>query len=232
MATVSQADLEAAAGAAGLACRGAFVPGPDDGVPPAADGSPPATVVLLGFTGAVQWPTFAASAEARDGAPHPLDRWSHRVIGELAERFEARAEFPDEGPPWRPFQRWARRAEPVHPSPTGVLIHPRWGLWHAYRGALAFREPLDWQRPVPAPSPCTTCAARPCESACPVSAIRPEGYDVASCAAHVASADGRDCRVGGCLARRACPVGVEHRYGEDQAQFHMRAFLDARQRAG
>ena len=28
-------------------------------------------------------------------------------------------------------------------SPLGILIHPDWGLWHSYRGALAFRERLD-----------------------------------------------------------------------------------------
>ncbi|MBS0376277.1 MAG: 4Fe-4S dicluster domain-containing protein [Proteobacteria bacterium] len=231
MAAVSRATLEAAARAAGLACRGAFMPAPDDGVPCLPDGSLPATVVLLGFTGSAQWPVFAASAEARDGAAHPLDRWSRRVIGELAERFAAGAEFPDEGPPWRPFQRWARRAEPVHPSPTGVLIHPQWGLWHAYRGALTFREPVDWPRPASAPSACVSCAGHPCESTCPVGAIRPDGYDAAACAAHVASPAGLDCREGGCLARRACPEGQAHRYVGEQAQFHMRAFLAARQRS-
>jgi len=32
---------------------------------------------------------------------------------------------------------------------------------------------------------------------------------------------------GGCLARRACPVGPAHGYGETQARFHMAAFLAA-----
>ena len=33
---------------------------------------------------------------------------------------------------------------------------------------------------------------------------------------------------GGCLARRACPVGAEYAHGAEQAGFHMRAFLRAR----
>jgi len=33
---------------------------------------------------------------------------------------------------------------------------------------------------------------------------------------------------GGCLARRACPVGAEHAHQPAQAAFHMRAFLAAR----
>jgi hypothetical protein len=32
----------------------------------------------------------------------------------------------------------------------------------------------------------------------------------------------------GCRARRACPVGAEHAYGPEQANFLMRAFLRAR----
>jgi hypothetical protein len=32
---------------------------------------------------------------------------------------------------------------------------------------------------------------------------------------------------GGCLARRACPVGPAHAYDAAQAQFHMAAFLAA-----
>jgi hypothetical protein len=31
----------------------------------------------------------------------------------------------------------------------------------------------------------------------------------------------------GCLARRACPVGQEYRYSDQQIGFHMRAFRRA-----
>ena len=71
------------------------------------------TIALLGFAGAAEWPVFTASPEARDGGADPLDRWSRRVVGELAETFGARALFPFEGPPYWPFQGWALRAEPV-----------------------------------------------------------------------------------------------------------------------
>jgi len=33
----------------------------------------------------------------------------------------------------------------------------------------------------------------------------------------------------GCLARRACPVGVAQAHGAEQAAFTMRAFLEARE---
>lgn len=186
------------------------------------------TIVLAGMAGREGWGSFAASPEARDGAAHPLDRWSRRVIEKLARELGATALFPFGGPPFWPFQKWARRAEPVHPSPIGLLIHPRYGLWHSYRGALGFRDALDVSEPGAAPSPCDSCSGRWCLSACPVGAFSPAAYDVGRCANHLRSAAGADCMGLGCLARRACPIGAEHAYAPDEANFLMRAFLAAR----
>ena len=120
------------------------------------------TLVLLGFTGAMQWPAFAASPEFADAQPNPLDRWSERVIGQLGTIFGARPVYPFGGPPWWPFQQWAQRAEVLHPSPLGILMHPRFGLWHAYRGALLFAEEFALPQRVSWPSPCESCATKPC----------------------------------------------------------------------
>lgn len=217
--------LSALAARAGLALRGAFHPDAGDLVPVEPGGAPPGTLVLLGWIGGRQWPVFAASPEAADGAPDPLDRWSRRVIDALAAEVDATALYPFGGPPWHPFQRWAMRAEPVSPSPLGILIHPDWGLWHSYRGALAFAGRLDVAPPSARASPCVSCAAKPCLSACPVGAFTPAGYDVAACAAHAGAPAGTECRERGCLARRACPVAADMAYGGGQAAFHMRAFL-------
>lgn len=214
--------------AAGVALRGAIHPAAEDHVPAMPDGRPAGTLILLGFVGRAQWPVFAGSAEAADGRADPLDRWSRRVIGGLAAELGAAALYPFGGPPWLPFQRWARKAEPVHSSPLGVLIHPDWGLWHSYRGALVFAERLDLPERRERPSPCDTCAEKPCLSACPVGAFTLERYDVGTCAGHIKSAAGRDCMELGCRVREACPVGAEHRFGPEQASFHMRAFLASR----
>jgi hypothetical protein len=209
----------------GLAPRGAFALGPQERVGPLADVR---TLVLIGVVGAKGWDAFAASVEARDGEAHPLDRWSRRVIDWLAKDVGATALYPFGGPPHWPFQRWAQRAEPVHPSPLGLLIHPVYGLWHSYRGALGLCEAIDLAPRDAGRAPCETCAGRPCLSACPVGAFSPAGYDVEACAAHLRSAAGQACMAGGCLARRACPVGTQYSQGSDQAQFAMRAFLRAR----
>jgi hypothetical protein len=213
--------------ASGLAVRGAFHPEPGElGAAPCE--AMPGTVVLLGFTGGMQWSAFQDSSEARDGLPHPLDRWSRRVIGALARELGA-ADFYPSGSPTSPlpFQRLARRCEPVHPSPIGLLIHETYGLWHAYRGGLSLRERIALPSSSPPSSPCESCAARPCLSACPVHAFRNGSFDLDACVSHVLSAAGTDCRDNGCLARRACPVGPQFRYPAAQARFHMSAFLRA-----
>ncbi|MCP5368639.1 MAG: hypothetical protein H6907_18575 [Hyphomicrobiales bacterium] len=221
--TQTLARVEAAVRAAGLTPRGAFHPGPGDGVPAAAPGRPAATLVLVGNAGPAMWAAFAAACDPdRD----LLDDWSRRVVGGLARDLGAAACFPFDAPPL-PFQRWARRAEPCHPSPLGIFIHARYGLWHGYRGALLFADRLDLPPQDPAPSPCDTCDGRPCLSACPVAAFTGAGYDTAACAGHLAADAGRDCMAGGCRARHACPVGQEYAYAPAQQRFHMAAFRRA-----
>jgi hypothetical protein len=220
--------LRRAAAEAGLALRGAFHPAPGDAVPPAPSGAAIATLVLLGYAGGGQWHRFTASPESLDGLPDPLDRWSRRIIGGFARDLGATAFYPFGGAPFLPFIRWAQRAEPVHPSPLGMLVHPDWGLWHSYRGALGFTAMLDLPAPDRRPSPCDTCCDRPCLGGCPVGAFTPGRYDVARCVAHLASDAGSPCNDGGCLARHACPVGRDRRPDATQAAFHLAAFRRTR----
>jgi hypothetical protein len=207
--------IEAALRARGLAPRGAFHPAAGDGVEAG-------TIVLAGQVGASLWERFAG--ERRD-EPDPLDRWSARALDDVARRFGARVILPNDGPPHPPFQRWAQRAEAVHVSPLGLLIHPDWGLWHAYRGALAF----DARLPLPPrdvrPSPCASCLEKPCLRACPVAAFGARGFDAGACAAHLGSGRGEACFDAGCLARAACPIGTAHRYPPAVARLHLDAFV-------
>ncbi len=214
--------------AAGVTCRGGFHPVAEDGVPDFPDGARTGTLVLFGFVGGGQWPVFRASAEYAEGRSDALDRWSRRIIDALGRVRGGRGLYPSDGPPWWPFQRWAMRAESVHRSPLGILIHPRFGLWHAYRGALALRERHELAPRVDEPHPCESCREKPCLGTCPVDAVTPRGYDHVTCAAHVAAVAGADCLTAGCRARRSCPVGAAHQYRPEQAGFHMRAFIHRR----
>jgi hypothetical protein len=183
------------------------------------------TIVLAGMVGRDGWDAFAASPEASGGLADPLDRWSRRLIESVADELGGKALFPFGGPPFFPFQRWAQRAEPLHSSPIGLLIHPHYGLWHSYRGALGLSEALALAEPARGLSPCETCSGRWCLKTCPVGAFSEAGYDVGACADHLRSTAGGDCMAFGCRARRACPVGADHAYGPEQVSFLMRAFL-------
>lgn len=212
----------------GLGVRGAFHPLAKDQVPLLADGRAVGTLVMLGWAGGLHWPKFASSSEYADGKPHPLDRWSRRMIVAMAEKISATPVFPFDGPPYRPFQHWAMRADAVFRSPLGLLIHPEFGLWHSYRGALLFAETLALPKSSPASSPCESCAEKPCLSTCPVGAFTANSYAVDRCRAHVASDAGTPCATCGCLARRACPIGEGYRYTDAEQRFYMAAFAGER----
>lgn len=211
----------------GLSPRGLVRFGPQDEAPVLADGSRAEAVLLIGVTGGAIWPHFERwrMGEADQGGIDPLDRWSKIVIDEIARRVGAEPCYPSDAP-YQPFQRWAMQAEGLKPSPLGILIHPRFGLWHSYRGALLFRV-VDGEVETPVRSevhPCDTCSDKPCLAACPAGAITADGFDVAGCRRHLVTPQGQGgCMLGGCLARNACPVGAEYRYPQAQLRFHMQA---------
>lgn len=212
-------DIIMALDGSGLSLRGGFNPSEDDGTPVGTR-----TLILLGNAGRDGlWAAFDAN---RRDEPNPLDQWSQRTLDPIAEQLGAAALYPFTEP-YHPFQRWAMKAEPVFPSPLGALIDIRVGLWHGYRGALAFRDEIFLPPREEAPNPCAVCADKPCMKTCPVGAISTDGYDVASCLAHVKSDAGTDCMNDGCAARRACPVGRDGAYSPDQMRFHMKAFVHA-----
>jgi hypothetical protein len=217
-------EVSAALASLGMRLRGGFVPVAEDGVPSLADGRPARMLLLVGNVGPDMYPHFFAAPESQ-ARTNPLDRWTRRVIEPIAARFGAEPLFPFGGPPWHPFQRWAKRAEGLQSSPLGILIHPDFGLWHAYRAAMLFPREIALPAPAARSHPCQSCADKPCLVTCPVGAVTTTGYSVRACAEHVAGPAGTDCRSGGCLARRACPVGRQHAYPPRAMAFHSAAFL-------
>lgn len=203
----------------GLGAVGAFHAAPGDGVPEGI-----ATLVLLGPADGAMWAAFRSAPEAGDGRPDPLDRWTRRVIGALAERLGATPLYPFGGPTWYPFQRWAARGEGAVRSPVAMQATAARGLWASWRGALGFAARV----PLPGavlPNPCLGCPA-PCLTACPAGAFAAGGYDVPACVNHVLGQSGSACR-DGCLVRRSCPAGAAVALPAEQRAFHMAAFLAA-----
>ena len=217
---------------AGLTPRGGFHAEEADNVPAMGDGMRTVTLILAGNVGSSLWQAFSGDhpAESADNELYPtqLDDWSREALTRVADALggpvRCRPLFPFEGPPFLPFIRWAQRAEPVFPSPIGPLIHPEYGLWHAYRGALAFPQAIELPPYPDRRNPCETCEEKPCLAGCPVGAHDGNAFDLDRCVSHIVSDDGANCMAGGCLARRACPVGRGYRYAPDHARFHMVAF--------
>ena len=209
--------------AEGLKLRGAFH---DEG---SSDGglAGARTILVIGNAGSAFWQAFSRHRREED---NPMDRWVRRIVDPLAAECGGRARYPSDGPPYLPMQKLALRAEPgqAMPSPIGLLMHRRYGLWHAYRAVIEC--PGHWPLPDPPAGDaemfgCDVCADRPCLHACPVRAFGADGYDVTACRGHVASKKGRPCLTGGCLCRHACPVGQDYAYPPGQAHFHMQSFL-------
>lgn len=223
-------ELQQQISALGLKVLGILEVDEEDRLPALPDGSIPRQLLLIGNAGPEMWPVFHASAEYNDGRKDPLDRWSEAVAEPLAASFGGTALYPFGGPPHWPFVSWAKRARACHSSPLGMAIHPRYGLWHAYRFVLLLSQG-DWltaeEQPLTAEHPaCASCAEKPCLRACPVNAFTGKEYLYKTCAEFLAREPDYPCNAAGCAARRACPVGVEYQYPHAQAAFHTKVFVD------
>jgi ferredoxin len=118
-----------------------------------------------------------------------------------------------------PLQQLGALAGWHHPSPLGIGINHRFGVWFAYRAAFLIDCELPLTQPEQQPSPCAGCSTKPCISACPAGAVKSqEAFDVMACI-DFRLAPGSPCRTQ-CLARLACPVAAEHRYSAAQIHYH------------
>jgi hypothetical protein len=171
----------------------------------------------------------AGSPEARDGAPHPLDRFTRRTADAAATAALSAfgvahaIYFPFDGAePLIPFQRLGRAAGLGGPGPLALQIHPVFGPWWAYRALVVLDRALPPGPPIG--DGCAGCDA-PCVAACPAHAVARAGFAVAACHARRLTAE--PCRLS-CAARIACVRGPEHRYTDAQLAFHMAASMPKR----
>lgn len=184
------------------------------------------TIVLVGAD-KHWWKIFSQSPEFKDDIKDPVDRWSKRVLNEIAAHSGATSIFPSDGPPYAPFISWALETGQFWQSPTGMMIHERAGLMISIRGALQFSTPFH--KSLPKTNPCHACIDMPCTSACPVDALsNKHHYNVPECKAYLKSASGgKTCMSLGCEARRVCPVSQSFGRLNQQSAFHMQAFMRA-----
>ncbi len=219
------ADLEAIArqlDELGLSLRGGFSFLPNETAPQGVAGQA-RSLVLIGNIGGRFWPGFLHwRLQQPPELANPLDTWTRSVIAPIARQAGARALYPSDRP-YHPFQTWAMRAEGLQQSPLGILMHPRFGVWHAYRAALAFDDDVQLPDQAIATHLCNACVDQPCRSACPVDAHAGASFAYGTCLDWANGAQST-CR-GACLDRNACPYGTAFRYPPDMQAFIMAAFL-------
>ncbi len=111
------------------------------------------------------------------------------------------------------------------PSPLGMGINAKYGMWSAYR-ALWWLDveletlPVENEQALGSINNlCSQCTTQACLQACPAQALNMTAPpNLQRCADYRIAVDS-DCAAT-CLARMACPVTPEHRYTKEQMAYH------------
>ena len=103
-------------------------------------------------------------------------------------------------------------------SPFKVGINNVWGSWFAYRVAILANTHYQTTPKADYSSPCITCAAKPCKSACPANALEQDDFIFDKCVKYRKGAESRCKRT--CLSRVTCPIASNHQYTDEQLHYH------------
>lgn len=179
-------------------------------------------LVLLGHGGKQLWQALNVFGHH---TPDPIDHYSTVMTKQFIETYLGASSgqthlmlYPLTSIPI-PLQRLGELAGWHHPSPLGIGINAKYGVWFAYRAAFLTTHPLPITPPHTTRSPCDTCYDKPCISACPSGAVQGVGhFDIYKCSDfRILNASPCQDR---CLARLACPYAPEHQYRLEQTQYH------------
>ncbi|MFT5197206.1 MAG: epoxyqueuosine reductase [Cellvibrionaceae bacterium] len=181
-------------------------------------------LVMLGNGGKLFWHALAQSEQRQVdnvgvGPSDPIDRFSLHLTQVMIDEISSSSAgrqlilYP-QTEHFIPLQQLGELAGWGTPSPIGNSISAEYGLWFAFRSAFLTSIPLLPSQFEHQPSPCLTCISKPCQTACPAGAVvdTAAGFKLDACIDHRLK-EKSPC-VFHCLARQACPIGIEHQYPE------------------
>lgn len=174
-------------------------------------------LLLLGNGGRTYWDNVSPAAWQQQ---HPLDQHAvqsveHYLQAELpGSRYQIL--YPGEFPVG--LQQLGLLAGWHSNSPLKLGINPVFGLWYAYRALVWVERGLSETEVIDFESPCSTCINKPCVQSCPVDALSGAQKMLDRCIDFRLTVDS-PCQ-STCLARLQCPVAQQHRYSEQQLNYH------------
>lgn len=194
------------------------------------------SIIVIGNGGGAFWKSFKRHADENPGwtaRDNPLDDFTRAVIERdvapaLAQSRIAHTivyPFMSNGPTLN-FMEAGKAAGLSGPSILGVVVHPVYGPWIAFRAAILLDELIDAPGEAYRFDPCPSCVPRTCISACPADAVSAaKGWDIPKCLTHRVEVE-PDCAPR-CHARAGCVLGPEHRYPDDELAYHQMRALRA-----
>ncbi|MGO9263756.1 MAG: hypothetical protein ACLQBA_02530 [Candidatus Binataceae bacterium] len=199
-------------------------------------------IIVVANGGGDFWRAFTAFATSHPGwreRANPLDDFTRAVVEDtLAPVVRAQGvrctpvyPFVADGPfmaggPTLNFMELGKLAGLAGPSIVGVVVHPVYGPWLAFRAALLVDVAIDAPGAALGFDPCPGCTVRSCVTACPADAVSgASGWDIPRCLTHRVEREA-DCTPR-CHARAACVLGPEHRYPDDELAYHQKRALAA-----
>ncbi len=194
------------------------------------------SIVVIANGGGALWSALKSHAGKNPewwNREHPLDDFTRQVIeNEIAPVVRdggtrCTIVFPFmSGRATLNFVELGKAAGVAGPSLLGVVVHPRFGPWIAFRAALLVDQVVDEPGEACGFDPCPACTAKSCIAACPANAIEsPKGWDIPRCLTYRIESE-QDCATR-CHARVACVLGPEHRYPDDELAHHQSRALAA-----
>jgi hypothetical protein len=192
------------------------------------------SIIVVANGGGDFWRAFTRYADVHRGwleRPDPLDDFTRAIVEDTltpavcAAGVTCTPVYPfASDPPQLNFMQLGRLAGLAGPSIIGVVVHPIYGPWLAFRAALLVDVVLDVPGAALGFDPCPTCVARSCIKGCPAEAVSNEhGWDLAGCLKF--RVEQEPACAPRCHARAACVLGPEYRYPDAELAYHQRRAL-------